>query len=144
MKKKPLGKRKLEDENITQEIKQVFEGPRRIYGSPRVHAAPAKRGTRCVRHRVAKLMKNAKLKSKLKRRFKVTTDSKHTLPVAANLLNREFKVAAPDMVWVQDITYIWTKEGWLYLAVVLDLFSRKVVGWAPPAGACRTTCVKAL
>ena len=80
----------------------------------------------------------------MKKRFKVTTDSEHTLPVAENLLNREFKVATPDTVWVQDITYIWTREGWLYLAVVLDLISRKVVGSAPPAGTCRTTCVKAL
>jgi transposase InsO family protein len=75
-------------------------------------------------------MKLAGVSAKQKRKFKVTTDSKHNLPVAPNLLNREFEVAAPDQVYVSDITYIWTNEGWLYLAIVLDLFSRQVVGWS--------------
>ena len=75
-------------------------------------------------------MKLAKVSAKQKRKFKVTTDSKHNLPVAPNLLNREFKVEEPDRVYVSDITYIWTNEGWLYLAVILDLFSRQIVGWS--------------
>jgi len=75
-------------------------------------------------------MKLAGVSAKQKKKFKVTTDSKHNLPVAPNLLNREFEVATPDQVYVSDITYIWTSEGWLYLAIVLDLFSRQVVGWS--------------
>jgi len=75
-------------------------------------------------------MRLAGVSAKQKKKFKVTTDSKHNLPVAPNLLNREFEVAEPDQVYVSDITYIWTSEGWLYLAVVLDLFSRQVVGWS--------------
>ena len=126
----PLGKRKLDEKKLTEDIKQVFEVSRQTYGSPRVRAALAKRGIRCGRHRVAKLMRKANLRSKVKRRFKVTTDSKHKLPVAENLLNREFKVAEPNKVWVQDISYIWTNEGFMYLAVVIDLFSRKIVGWS--------------
>lgn len=103
---------------------------RQTDGSPRVRAALAKRGIRCGRHRVAKLMKKANLMSKVKRRFKVTKDSKHKLPVAENLLNREFKVKEPNKVWVQDIPYIWTKEDFMYLVVVIDLFSRKVGRWS--------------
>jgi len=72
----------------------------------------------------------AGVEAKQKKKFKVTTDSKHTLPVAPNLLNREFKVKEPDKIYVSDITYIWTHEGWLYLAVIIDLFSRQVVGWS--------------
>jgi len=87
-------------------------------------------GTRCGRYRAKTVMAMAGVTAKQKRKFKVTTDSKHNLPVAPNLLNRNFSTLAPNEAWVGDITYIWTCEGWLYLAVVLDLFSRKVVGWA--------------
>jgi transposase InsO family protein len=129
-KKEPIGKRKQSDLKLTEDIKQAFEGSRGTYGSPRVRAALSKKGIKCGRHRVAKLMKKANIVSKTKRKFKVTTDSKHKLPVAENILNRKFAVASPNQAWVQDITYIWTTEGWLYLAVVIDLYSRKVVGWS--------------
>jgi transposase InsO family protein len=87
-------------------------------------------GTPCGRHKAATIMKLADVAAKQKKKFKVTTDSKHNLPVAPNLLNREFTVNEPDRVYVSDITYLWTQEGWLYLAVVIDLFSRQVEGWS--------------
>jgi transposase InsO family protein len=87
-------------------------------------------GISCGRIKAKTLMKLAGVSAKQKRKFKVTTDSKHNLPVAPNLLNREFNVVEPDQVYVSDITYIWTNEGWLYLAIVLDLFSRQIVGWS--------------
>ena len=88
------------------------------------------RGIRVGKERVQKLMQLHGIRAKGKRRFKVTTDSNHDQPISSNLLNREFAVAAPDKVWVGDITYIATDEGWLFLAVVIDLFSRQVVGWS--------------
>ena len=108
------------------------------YGSRRVMHAVREQGLRIGRHRVRTLMREAGLRTTWKRKFVSTTDSKHTLPVAENVLDRQFKVAEPNRAWVSDITYIRTAQGWLYLAVVLDLYSRKVVGWsmAPtmPAG----------
>jgi len=101
------------------------------YGSPRVHDELTENGIPCGRHRVARLMKRHGIRAKQARKFRpVTTDSRHTLPVAENLLDRQFTVDQADTVWVGDITYIRTRQGWLYLAVVLDLFSRMVVGWA--------------
>jgi len=100
------------------------------YGWPRTWKELLARGIRVGKDRVQKLMQLHGIRAKGKRRFKVTTDSNHDLPISSNLLNREFAVAAPDKVWVGDITYIATDEGWLFLAVVIDLFSRQVVGWS--------------
>lgn len=100
------------------------------YGSRRMAQEVQGHGTPCGRTRAKTLMKLAGVIAKQKRKYKVTTDSRHELPVAPNLLNREFDVSEPDRVYVSDITYIWTQEGWLYLAVVIDLFSRQVVGWS--------------
>ena len=100
------------------------------YGSPRMYLELRTRGHRVSKERIERLMRENKIRARHKRRFKATTDSKHALPVAANLLNREFTPAAPNRVWTADLTYIWTDEGWLYLAVVLDLFNREVVGWS--------------
>jgi len=88
------------------------------------------RGHSCGRDKARRLMKLAGVSIRRRKKFKVTTDSKHKLPVSPNLLARKFEVSAPDRVWVSDITYLWTSEGWLYLAVVLDLFQRKIVGWS--------------
>jgi putative transposase len=88
------------------------------------------KGISCSEKRVARLMKSHRIAAKRKRRFVVTAGSGHDLPVAENKLNQEFSAVKPNRKWVTDITYVWTKEGWLYLAVVSDLFSRKVVGWA--------------
>lgn len=98
------------------------------YGSPRVHAELAAEGVAVSRKRVARIMTELGLASLRKRRFKATTDSNHKLPIANNVLDRKFEVDAPDVAWVTDITYVWTSEGWLYVAAILDLFSRRVVG----------------
>ena len=100
------------------------------YGSRRMARALRAMGISCGRSRARTLMRIADIIVKQKRKFKATTDSKHKLPVSPNLLNREFEVKAPNKVWVSDITYVWTAQGWLYLAIVLDLFSRQIVGWA--------------
>jgi transposase InsO family protein len=112
------------------DIRRVHGESRRRYGSPRVHAALQAEGQQVGRNRVARLMRRHGIAVRIKRRFRVTTDSKHSFPVAPNLLDRQFTASGPNKVWLADMTYIPTGEGWLYLAVVLDLFSRKVVGWA--------------
>jgi putative transposase len=122
--------RAAEDRALASEIRAAHEGSRGRYGSPRVHAELRAHGRRVGRKRVARLMRGMGLAARRKRRFRRTTDSAHAFPVAPNLLGRDFAAAAPDRVWLSDLTYIWTAEGWLYLAVVLDLFSRRVVGWA--------------
>jgi len=100
------------------------------YGSPRVHQELVARGHEVSENTVAKLMRANGIRAASSRKFRVTTDSRHSLPVAKNVLNREFQQETPDRVWLADITYIWTREGWLYLACVLDACSRKIVGWS--------------
>ena len=128
--RRPESRRATEDRALVEKIQAVHGDSRRTYGSPRVHASLKAAGYRIGRKRVARLMRENDIRAKAKRKFKVTTDSRHDHPVAPNLLDRQFTVEAPDTVWLADISYIWTREGWLYLAVVLDLFSRQVVGWA--------------
>jgi len=119
------------DRELVAHIVSVFEESRGTYGSPRVTAALRQRGIVCNRKRVARLMRTQHLVAKHRRRRRVqTTDSRHGLPVAPNRLNRQFSAQRPDEKWVADITFIDTAEGWLYLALVLDVFSRKIVGWA--------------
>ena len=108
----------------------LFMENRNIYGTRRIKKALAREGLIVGRHRIGRLMKELNLSCKTKRKFRITTDSKHQLPISPNLLNREFNVTQPDKYYVGDITYIHTESGWLYLAVVIDLFSRKVVGWS--------------
>ena len=127
---RPESARAVEDRAVAAEIRTAHEASRGRYGSPRVHAALRAHGRRVGRKRVARLMRGMGLSARRKRRFRRTTDSAHAFPVAPNLLGRDFTASAPDRVWLADLTYIWTAEGWLYLAVVLDLFSRRVVGWA--------------
>lgn len=118
------------DAALTEQVRALFERHHRRYGSPRIHQALRKQGVRCSRKRIERLMRTAGLRARAHRQRRVqTTDSRHARPVAANLLQQQFTAAAPDQKWVSDFTYIATDEGWLYLAVVLDLFSRKVVGW---------------
>ncbi len=111
-------------------LKSAFEMSGQSYGSRRLQRALQDRGIRMGRYRVRSLMRTYQLKPVWKRKFVHTTDSKHNLPVFDNVLNRQFKPAAANQAWVSDITYIRTRSGWLYLAAVLDLYSRKVVGWA--------------
>lgn len=127
---RPTSKRAKESEIMLVKIKVEYDLGRKVYGSPRVHANLKKKGIKCGENRVARLMKINGICAKTKKKFKATTDSEHNLPVAENLLGQNFKVDAPNKVWVSDITYIPTGEGWLYLAVVIDLFNRQVVGWA--------------
>ena len=112
------------------DIRRVHGESRRRYGSPRVHAALQAEGHRVGRNRVARLMHRHGIRVRAKRRFRVTTDSKHAFPLAPILLDRQFTASGPNKVWLADIPHIPTGEGGLYLAVVLDLFSRKMVGWA--------------
>jgi putative transposase len=119
-----------ENEKLLVLVKQIHIDSGQTYGTRRMAAALRARGYACGRARARTLMRLAGVAVKRRRRFKVTTDSQHKLPVSPNLLNREFDVVRPDLVWTGDLTYIWTNEGWLYLAVVIDLFHREVVGWS--------------
>lgn len=128
--KKPKSQRKLANEQLIKEITHVYQQSGRIYGAVKVTKSLQSKGFKCGKNRVAKLMRQNNLYSKIKRKFKATTNSKHNYPVAKNVLNQEFNAQRPNQVWVADITYIATREGWLYLAAVLDLYSRQIVGWA--------------
>ena len=119
-----------DDPALVRQITAIFEESRGTYGSPRVTAALRQQGIVCNRKRVARLMRQRHLVAKHRRRRAKTTDSRHQLPVAPNRLNRDFSAERPNEKWVADFTYIDTTEGWLYLALVLDVFSRKLVGWA--------------
>ena len=123
-------RRHLSDDALLVHIKALHTETRGAYGWPRIWRELVARGIPVGKERVQKLMQLHGIRARGKRRFKVTTDSGHGLPISPNLLNREFTVAKPDRVWAGDITYIATGEGWLFLAVVIDLFSRQVVGWS--------------
>ena len=127
----PPCKREEANHQLTQAIQVAFKRSRGTYGAPRIHAELNRTGWVCSRGRVARLMRRAGIEARRKRAFKpVTTLSRHDYPVAPNLLARQFVADRPDEKWLCDITYVPTREGWLYLAVVLDIYSRKVVGWA--------------
>lgn len=115
---------------LRRQIMDVFEKSRSTYGSPRVHAELVARGIPCCQKTVAKIMRREGLQATIRRKFQLTTDSNHTLPVAENLLDRKFAPSRPNQAWVNDIMAIPTSEGWLYLVAVLDLFSRRAVGWS--------------
>ena len=116
--------------SIERHIKVVFEQSKATYGSRRISKKLNSEGHRIGRYRARSLMRKLGLKVKKTKRYKVTTDSRHCFPVAPNLLNREFEVQSPNTVWTADITYVWTLQGWLYLAVIMDLYSRQIIGWA--------------
>ena len=119
---RPESPRSIQTRTLRSAIRMVHQESRDTYGSPRIWKALVKQGHRVGEHRVARLMRQDDIRA--------TTPSNHRLPVAANTLDRQFTVAAPNRVWAGDITYVWTLEGWLYVAVLLDLYSRRVVGWA--------------
>lgn len=123
-------KRERGDRELVQIIKEMFKEFRETYGSPRIYDELKTRGVSCSKARVERLMRENGLTPPRKKKYRVTTNSNHQNPIAPNLLNREFSASAPNQRWVSDLTYVWTREGWLYLAVVLDLFSRRIVGWA--------------
>jgi transposase InsO family protein len=129
--KRPTSARKMADQALSQQIKEIHQQSRQTYGSPRIRAELAAQGVRCGRKRVARLMRQAALCAKHRCKVKVTTtDSAHPYPVAPNLLEQDFSASRPNEKWSGDITYIPTAQGWLYLAVILDLYSRRIVGWA--------------
>ena len=121
--------RARQDESLRVAIRAVHVESRQTYGSPRIHAELRSEERPVGRKRVARLMREEGLVPRRQRRFRTTTHSVHAEPVAANLLARDFSASEPNERWVADITYVWTREGWLYLAVILDLFSRRVIGW---------------
>lgn len=129
-KKHRYSQRKTENKVILELIRQIWKKSYHTYGYRRIHAELRSQGLRINRKRVLRLMKEKSISAKTKKKFKRTTDSNHNNYVSPNLLNQNFNVELPNTVWVADITYISTHEGWLYLSVILDLYSRKVVGWS--------------
>jgi putative transposase len=128
--RRPASSRQREDLVLLAHIRSAFALSNETYGSPRMTRELQESGLRVGRRRTARLMRENGLKARQKRRFKRTTDSHHPLPIAPNLLDQDFSAERPNEKWNADISYVWTGEGWLYLAVVLDLFARRVVGWA--------------
>lgn len=134
----------LREFQLCQRMKALFEESRESLGSRMMVRKLRLEGFEIGRYRVRNLMKKLKLVVKSKRKYKVTTDSKHQFPVAKNILNREFYPQKADRVWATDITYIWTQEGWLYLAIVIDLYSRRVVGWSLDKRMAQSLVIRAL
>ena len=126
----PVSIRHQKEQAIVILLKQIHRESKSTYGYRRMYHAARLQGLDVGRNRIHRLMKIYGIMARYKRKYKTTTDSRHTLPVAPNLLKRQFNVNTPNQVWVSDITYIQTQEGWLYLATTLDLYSRKIVGWA--------------
>lgn len=124
------GVRQQANEKLDKKIIQLFNAHQQRYGSPRILHELRDIGEHCSKHRVARRMYHLGLRARGKKKFKVTTDSNHKLPVAENILSRDFTAIAPNQKYVTDISYIWTDEGWLYLAIVIDLYSRAVIGWS--------------
>jgi transposase InsO family protein len=142
--RRPVSAHALKDQGLKLEVAAIHAQSRGRYGSPRVHAELRAHGQRIARKRVARLMRAAGLRARAPRRYRCTTDSKHAMAIKGNLLARRFAVAAPNRCWVSDITYLWTLEGWLYLAVIVDLYSRRVVGWSISEGLERQLVLDAL
>ena len=129
--KRPVSSREMANQEMKEQIDEIYQQSRHTYGSPRIRAELADRGIQCGVNRIARLMNEAEMVAKQSAKFKVmTTDSDHDYPVAPNLLGRDFTTERPNEKWLSDITYIPTDEGWLYLALVMDLYSRRIIGWA--------------
>jgi len=142
--RRPESGRSKANVRLVEIIEKVHAGSRKTYGSPRVHAALMGLGETCGKSRVARLMHKNGIRAKTKKKFRVTTDSKHKLPVADNILERDFSVGPRQKAFAGDITYLWTGEGWLYLAVVMQLATRKIVGWAMKESMDRSLVIDAL
>ena len=140
----PESARAREDRQLTVAICAIFRESGRTYGSPRIRAELSRRGQHCSRKRVARLMRQAGLQARRNKRFRLTTTASARFPVASNQLNRQFSVGATDQVWLGDIKAIWTQEGWLYLAALLDLGSRRIIGWSTSDRVSRQLTLSAL
>lgn len=127
---KQESQRKLDDKRIIVLIRDVFKSSRDTYGYRRILAALRDMNETCSKHKILRLMRENNIRPKTRRKFKVTTNSKHNKPIHENTLNRQFNPQSPNQRWVADITYVPTSEGWLYLSIIMDLYSRKVIGWA--------------
>lgn len=129
---RPKSKQKQRQASLTHQIQEIHKTKNKdSYGSPRIHQELQHQGVFCCENTVAKLMQASGIQAKAVKKFKATTDSKHSLAVAKNVLNRQFdRATEPNQLWVSDITYLWTEEGWMYLTCILDLYSRKIVGWS--------------
>jgi putative transposase len=136
--------RQIQKEQITKEIHCIFLESRCLYGSPKVTSLLRQAGRRISQKTVARIMKEQGLQSRTVKKYKATTNSKHSYPIHANVLNRQFQVKKPNQVWVADITYVSTKEGWLYVASLMDLYSRKIVGWHADRTMTKELVLKAL
>lgn len=142
--KRKESKREKRRKKLEKRIRRIFLNSRRLYGSPKIHKELQKQGTKVSEKTVARIMKALGLVSRTVKKYKATTNSKHNLPVFENELNQQFKVLAPNQTWVTDITYIPTDEGWLYLASVMDLYSRKIVGFHMDERMTKSLVMKAL
>ncbi len=141
---RPASRHEDEDRALTTRIQRIHERSRKTYGSPRIHQELRSQGTPISRKRVERLMRASGIQVRPKARFVTTTDSNHAFPVAPNLLQQDFTATAPNRRWVTDITYVLTGEGWLYVAAIMDLFSRRVVGWAMCSSMDRSLVLAAL
>jgi putative transposase len=128
-KRQILSKRQQDNEYMLMQINESHRQSHGTYGSPRIYRDIRAEGIVCGKNRIARLMRIHGIQGKAKKKYKATTNSRHNLPIAPNLVCRNFESDRPNKVWVSDITYIWTQEGWVYLAVILDIFSRMIVGW---------------
>jgi putative transposase len=126
----PQSRREQENLKLMDEIREIHESCHQTYGSPRIAKALQQKGLQCSRQRAARLMRRMGIRAKTARKFKVTTDSNHHEPIAPNLLKQKFTVEAPNKVWTSDITYVWTKRGWQYLTIILELFNREIIGYS--------------
>jgi transposase InsO family protein len=141
---RPLPRRDQRNQALLLRIRQAYETGRRAYGSPRVHRELLGAGVRCGRHRIARLMRLEGIVACTEKRFRWTANKRDEIPAAPNLLQRRFQVAEPNRTWVSDITYLRTGQGWLHLAIVLDLFSRRIVGWAMHANLTQELVLEAI
>lgn len=128
--KRGVSKRSQENEALIKQIRQIFEQSRGSYGSPRIWAQLCAQGIKVSRPRVARLMRKGHIRSKSRRKYVLTSDSKHALPISPHLLDRNFEVGQLNRAWVSDISYLYTRQGWIYLTIILDLADRKVIGWS--------------
>jgi len=141
---RPQSERKQRKERLTKRIKQIFLESRRLYGSPKITQVLRSEGEKVSQKTVARIMKELELRSRTVKKYKATTNSKHSLPVHENKLNQQFVAEAPNQVWMADITYIPTDEGWLYLASIMDLYQREIVGWYADKQMTKSLVLKAL
>lgn len=142
--KRPESKQSKRRMQILEEIKRIHRASRRIYGSPNITMALRREGIIVSKGMVSRLMKENGIRSRIKKKYKATTDSNHNLPVAENILNRNFKANARNEKWLSGITYIWTDEGWLYLSGILDVFDGGIVGWSMSDRMCKSLVINAL